>query len=260
MLKNTLADICAAVKEISIEAGKLELTYFNPAGYDNVQYKDDASPVTEADKAAENYIKPALQALEPAIDFIGEESASERGEVEPTEYFWLVDPLDGTKEFISGSGNFTVNIALIHSGVPVLGVVYVPTTTQIFSGYGQGTAEENGEFISVRRAPADGITVVASKSHGAGEKLDAFLEQFTVAEMIKHGSSLKICEIAAGRADLYPRFGPTCEWDTAAAHAVIKSAGGFLADEKGKELTYKGVGPTFLNPEFIASSFSLAAD
>jgi 3'(2'), 5'-bisphosphate nucleotidase len=257
MLKNSLEDICDQVQEIAIQAGELELKHFDPSGYDKVQYKEDSSPVTEADKAAEAFIKPALQELEPAIDFIGEESAAQRGGAQPGEYFWLVDPLDGTKEFISGSGSFTVNIALVHKGKPVLGVVYVPTTKQLFSGYGSDTAQENGTQIAVRPQPEGGVIVVASKSHGSGEKLDKFLKQFKVVDIIKRGSSLKICEIAAGRADLYPRFGPTCEWDTAAAHAILSAAGGFLCDEEGNELTYQGIGPTFLNPEFIASGQAL---
>ena len=253
MLQNSLQQICGTVQDIARQAGKIELTHFDPNGYDKVQYKDDNSPVTEADKAAEAFIKPALIELEPSIDFIGEESAAARGRTQPTEYFWLVDPLDGTKEFISGSGNFTVNIALIHNNKPILGVVYVPTTGQIFSGYRDGTAQENGQTISVRTQPEEGLTVVASKSHGSGEKLDKFLEQFKVANTIKRGSSLKICEIAAGRADLYPRFVPTMEWDTGAGQAVLEAAGGrVLTHPEGEPLAYGKKARGFDNPHFIA--------
>ena len=209
--------------------------------------------------------KKALKDIAPEVLVVGEEAASEgyRPDLTKEEFFWLVDPLDGTKEFISGSGDYTVNIALIKNNVPVLGVVYAPVPGELYAGCGEGTAikymddTEKEKSISVRQAPEDGLTIVSSKSHGSGETLDNFLSHYMVKKQVKRGSSLKICSVAAGKADMYPRFGPTCEWDTAAGHAVLLSAGGFLTDIHGNELRYGGADPKFLNPEFIARSSSV---
>jgi len=207
-------------------------------------------------------IEKALKDITPEVIIVGEEAAADgyRPDLTTEEYFWLVDPLDGTKEFISGSGDYTVNIGLIHKGEPVLGVVYAPVHGELYAACGAGTAikwnddTETEKSIHVRSAPHKGLTIVSSKSHGKGEDLEAFLENYKIAKRIQRGSSLKICSVAAGKADMYPRFGLTCEWDTAAAHAVLKSAGGFLNDMDGNELTYGGRDPKFLNPEFVARS------
>ena len=197
---------------------------------------------------------------------IGEEAtaAGRIPDISQSDYSWRVDALDGTREFISGGSDFTVNIALIYKGDPVLGVVYAPEKGELYAGY----INENGESeaikwleetnheksIHVRKPPKAGLTIVASKSHGSAEKLENFLSDYKVEKLFKCGSSLKICVIAAGKADIYPRFGPTCEWDTAAADAVLRAAGGVVTDTKGAPLRYVGADPKFLNPEFICWS------
>lgn len=217
--------------------------------------KADASPVTEADERAEAVILRGLAALAPNIPVVSEEAAS-RGYVPDVETtFWLVDPLDGTKEFVSRNGEFTVNIALIEHGVPVLGVVLAPALGRIYAGAeGIGSLVE-GAGVSrsvsrVRDIPADGITVVSSRSHGDADALDRFLAGRKIAASVNAGSSLKFCLVASGDADLYPRFGRTMEWDTAAGHAVLRAAGGGVADLEGNELCYGK--PGFENPHFVA--------
>ena len=257
-----LPALCNQIRRVAIEAGEVTLDYFDESGFDDPNAKSDGSPVTIADQKAEDVIIKALKEITPDTVIVGEESAAAgyRPVTENLEYFWLVDPLDGTKEFISGSGDYTVNIGLIHNHQPVLGVVYAPVHGELYAACGEGTAirwmEDSGKEkpISVRPAPENGLTIVSSKSFGSGDKLQKFLENYKVSKQIKRGSSLKICSIASGRADMYPRFGPTCEWDTAAAHAILRSAGGFITDINGVELTYGGHDPQFLNPEFIARS------
>lgn len=259
------AALCNTVRRIALEAGEITLEYFDEAGYDGADSKADGSPVTLADQEAEKLIQKRLEDMLPGIPMVGEEAsaAGHKPDLTGQDYFWLVDPLDGTKEFISGSGDYTVNIALIHKGAPVLGVVYAPAAGELYAGY----TEENGNAkamrwleetgsekdIRVRRPPREGLTVVASKSHGSSQRLDQYLNDYKVEKLVKRGSSLKICIIAAGKADLYPRFGPTSEWDTAAGDAVLRAAGGIIVDLQGKPLTYGGADPKFLNPEFIAA-------
>lgn len=250
------------VRRIAVEAGNLTLDYFDESGFEDADAKSDGSPVTIADQKAEELIEEALKEITPDVLIVGEEAASEgyRPDLSAQEYFWLVDPLDGTKEFISGSGDYTVNIALVRDGKPVLGVVYAPVHGELYAACGEGTAikwmedSDKERPISVRPMPIEGLTIVSSKSHGRGETLDKFLENYKVKKQIQRGSSLKMCTIAAGKADMYPRFGLTCEWDTAAAHAILNSAGGVITDLNGRELTYGGADPKFLNPEFIARS------
>jgi 3'(2'), 5'-bisphosphate nucleotidase len=253
------------LRRTAIEAGEITLNYFEDSGYQGAEIKGDGSPVTQADQEAETFIKKALEDILPDIPMIGEELASE-GKIpviDSEKYYWMVDPLDGTKEFITGSGDYTVNIALIKNKTPILGVVYAPVKGELYAGCGPGTAikwledTDKEKSIKVRTPPEKGLTVVASKSHGSGEKLDSFLKNFKVEKLIKRGSSLKICAVAAGKADIYPRFGPTCEWDTAAGDAVLRSAGGFLTEVNGKDFTYGKAGNKFLNPEFIASAFDI---
>ena len=257
-----LPALCNQIRRIAIEAGNLTLDYFDESGFDDAQKKDDGSPVTLADQKAEELIEKALKDITPEVIIVGEEAAADgyRPDLGAEEYFWLVDPLDGTKEFISGSGDYTVNIALVHNKQPVLGVVYAPVHGELYAACGEGTAirwmEDSGKEkpVFVRDMPNEGLTIVSSKSHGKGDRLDAFLSNYKVRKQIQRGSSLKICSIAAGKADMYPRFGLTCEWDTAAAHAVLRSAGGVITDINNVELTYGGGDPKFLNPEFIARS------
>lgn len=254
-------------RRIAVEAGNITLDYYDDAGYSGADIKGDGSPVTIADQKAEAYIEAALKNILPDVVMVGEESVDAHGfpDLAGQDYFWLVDPLDGTKEFISGGGEYTVNIALIYKGEPVMGVVYAPVPGDLYAGYinpdGEGEAifwredTDHEKQIHVRKSPNKGIIAVASKNHGDTGKLDSFLEGFKVEKLIKRGSSLKICTIAAGKADLYPRFGPTSEWDTAAGHAVLKAAGGDITDLQGKTLSYGGADPKFLNPEFVAAGF-----
>lgn len=255
--------LCNMVKRVARGAGDITLKYFDGLEDMGLVAKADDSPVTLADREAEAFITKKLAEIAPGIPVIGEEAVAcgHAPDLDGAEYFWLVDPLDGTKEFISGGGDFTVNIGLIHNGLPVMGVVLAPAKGELYAGHGPGTAvrwlEENGNEkpCEVRRAPKAGLTVVASKNHGDAGRLDKFLEGFKIEKLIKRGSSLKICAIAAGKADIYPRFGPTCEWDTAAAHAVLISAGGVLTGTEGRPLAYGGCDSKWLNPEFVAASF-----
>ncbi|WP_043784164.1 3'(2'),5'-bisphosphate nucleotidase CysQ [Rubrivivax gelatinosus] len=221
-----------------------------------VRGKQDASPVTEADERAEKLIVPALRALAPEVPVVAEEAVAAGSVPEVGEWFWLVDPLDGTKEFISRNGEFTVNIALVHRGEPVLGVVFAPALDRLFAGArGQGArVEEAGAVrpIRCREVPEAGLTVVASRSHGDAAALDAFLAGRKVAALANAGSSLKLCLVAAGEADLYPRLGRTMEWDIAAGHAVLAAAGGGVDTVAGAPLHYGK--PGFDNPHFVASA------
>lgn len=277
-------------RRIAIEAGHATLAHFDESGYAGAETKGDGSPVTVADREAEEIIGKKLKDILPDIPIIGEEAAEAGNlpDLSGADYFWLVDPLDGTKEFISGSGDYTVNIALIHippsplpsphggegdraaqdraRGEPVLGVVYAPVKGELYAGCGEGTAirwleDTNAEkVIHVRRPPKEGLTVVASRNHGDGGRLNAFLDGHKVEKLIKRGSSLKICAVAAGKADLYPRFGPTCEWDTAAGDAILRAAGGVLAATGGQPFTYGHAERKFLNPEFIAAPTDFFSD
>jgi 3'(2'), 5'-bisphosphate nucleotidase len=221
----------------------------------SVRGKSDASPVTEADEKAEALIVAALRRLAPEVPIVAEEAVASGAQISVGDWFWLVDPLDGTKEFISRNGEFTVNIALIRDARPVLGVVFAPALDRLFAGtVGQGAIlEQRGErrAIQCRRVPHEGLTVVASRSHGDAAALDAFLAGRRVAKLANAGSSLKLCLVAAGEADLYPRLGRTMEWDIAAGHAVLLAAGGAVTDRQGVPLTYGK--PGFENPHFVAS-------
>ena len=219
-----------------------------------VSGKDDASPVTEADERAEALILPELARLAPDIPAVSEEEAAAGRIPAVGERFWLVDPLDGTKEFISRNGEFTVNIALIEQGRPVLGVVFAPELDRLFAGAaGLGAFVEDKGLrrpIATRQPPAEGLTVVASRSHGDAEALAAFLDGRKVARQTNAGSSLKLCLVAAGEADVYPRLGRTMEWDIAAGDAVLRAAGGCVHELDGSPLRYGKA--DFANPHFAA--------
>jgi 3'(2'), 5'-bisphosphate nucleotidase len=253
------------LRRLAIEAGEATLEYYDQSGYSNAGIKQDGSPVTAADQAAEDIICAGLEKISIDIPVIAEESVAASGfpDIRGCEYFWLVDALDGTKEFINGSSEYTVNIALIHNGVPVIGVVYAPAAGEMYAASGANKAvrwlaESNKEkSIRVRLPPKEGLTIVASRIHGSGEKMDRFLSNYKISRVIAKGSSLKICTIAAGKADMYPRFGPTCEWDTAAGHAVLRAAGGEIVDFSGAALTYGKHDNDFINPEFCAVSSGL---
>lgn len=219
-----------------------------------VRDKADASPVTEADDRAEGRIVAALATLTPDVPVVSEEAAARGKAPSVGTCFWLVDPLDGTKEFVSRNGEFTVNIALVENGEPTLGVVLAPALGRLFGGArGLGAFAEEARrrrAIACRLPPAAGLTVVSSRSHGDRGALEAFLAGRRVASSAYAGSSLKFCLIAAGEADLYPRLGRTMEWDTAAGHAVLAAAGGRVTELDGKALRYSK--PQFANPHFIA--------
>jgi len=224
------------------------------AGDFNTRDKADCSPVTEADDRAEENILAALAVLTPDVPAVSEESASRGSVPRVGARFWLVDPLDGTREFVSRNGEFTVNIALIEGGEPSLGVVFAPALGRVFGGArGVGAfAEEYGQRrgIACRRPPAEGLTVVSSRSHGDRDALEAFLAERRVASRAYAGSSLKFCLVACGEADLYPRLGRTMEWDTAAGHAVLAAAGGRVMGLDGEEIKYGKA--QYANPHFIA--------
>lgn len=240
-------------------AGRLVMAIY---GTDfKVSGKDDDSPVTEADRQAERLLEQVLNELTPDIPVVGEEAVSSGHCPDIGERFWLVDPLDGTREFISRNGEFTVNVALIESGRPVLGLVLAPALGRLYAG-GEGIGswvEENGVRLALacRPVPDEGLTVVASRSHGDAEALKAFLGDRKVASSVMAGSSLKLCLVAAGMADVYPRLGRTMEWDTAAGHAVLSAAGGRVVCIDGQPLTYGK--PGLDNPHFVAWGLPSAA-
>ncbi|WP_022726722.1 3'(2'),5'-bisphosphate nucleotidase CysQ [Fodinicurvata sediminis] len=244
------------LRVLAEEAGKVTLRYYGKGEEMELREKADASPVTKADEACEVFILDALSRMTPDLPVISEEAA-EAGKLPDLldrQAFWLVDPLDGTKEFISGNGEFTVNIALIEQGTPVLGVVHAPALGKSWVGAGNqaffARDEEPFTAIKTRQKPAEGLTVVASRRHGGGDDLEGFLAGYQVAERVSAGSSLKFCLVAQGEADLYPRFGRTMEWDTAAGQAVLLAAGGRVETRDGVPLTYGK--PGFENPYFIA--------
>jgi 3'(2'), 5'-bisphosphate nucleotidase len=215
--------------------------------------KADGSPVSEADERSQEIILTHLHKIASDIPVVAEEGA-EPSAPAPDGLFWLVDPLDGTKEFLDRTDEFTVNIALIEDREPVLGVVLAPARELLFAAApGAGaTLEEHGDrrSIAARSIPPEGATVVSSRSHGDREALDRFTAGRRIAQTAVAGSSLKFCLLAAGEADLYPRFGRTMEWDTAAGDAVLRAAGGKVTDLENRPLSYGK--PGFENPHFIA--------
>ena len=245
--------------DAAIEAGAAIMTIYDSDFA--VDVKKDASPVTAADAAGEAVILAALATLAPDIPVVAEEEAA-AGRIPDTDgHFFLVDPLDGTKEFIGRNGDFTVNIALIENHAPSLGVVYTPVERRLFVGdAGESTAwsaivDEAGVIgprhpLRIRPAPSDGLAAVASRSHNSPET-EAYLDQFNVATRMSRGSSLKICMVACGDADLYPRLAPTMEWDIAAGDAVLRAAGGSLSGPDGAPMRYGK--PRFFNPAFVAA-------
>jgi 3'(2'), 5'-bisphosphate nucleotidase len=226
-----------------------------------VRDKADASPVTVADEAAEKMILQDLANIAPEIPVVAEESVAAGRVPVVADRFFLVDPLDGTKEFISRRDEFTVNIALIENGEPVLGVVFAPARRELYWGDVRagraghigsdpdGTMPSLGSAIAARLAPPRGLVAVASRSHRTPET-DAFLANYPVTEFKSIGSSLKFCLIAAGEADLYPRIGTTMEWDTAAGQAVLMAAGGRVTTLEGAPFRYGK--PGFKNGNFVA--------
>jgi 3'(2'), 5'-bisphosphate nucleotidase len=246
---------------IAREAGVVVLRHY--AGTVERRHKADKSPVTDADQEAEALILDRLARVAPGIPVIAEELAA-AGELPAIDHepFFLVDPLDGTKEFLNRNGEFTVNIALIERGQPTAGVVFAPAIERMFWGHGTHAFEQRSnpaaelvgaaKPIKARTPPKEGMIAVASRSH-RDSKTEELLAHYKIADFITSGSSIKFCLIATGEADIYPRHGPTCEWDTAAGHAVLAAAGGRVTLLDGTTpLTYGRAGEKFLNPHFIA--------
>ena len=260
-------DHCKLVHDLLpavLEAGRLEMKYY--ASDIEVERKDDRSPVTEADRAAEVILVNALKEAVPNVPIVAEEMVSGGAIPEISDTFFLVDPLDGTREFINKRDEFTINIGLIAGGQPCFGIVYAPALGQLFATIAGNKAVEcqlspETHFSSLealdlkpirsRTVDADRLVAFASRSH-TNDATKAFLERYKVQETRQAGSSLKFCLIARGEADVYPRLGPTCEWDTAAGHAVLTSAGGSVIELDGGPLAYGKREAKFLNPHFIA--------
>ena len=248
---------------IALKAGAAIMKHY-AAGIE-IMRKDDASPVTAADHDAERIILAGLKEIAPDTPVISEEQAAAGHIPAIKNRFFLVDPLDGTREFINKNGEFTVNIGLIENGVPIAGVVYAPAKHRMFYAGEKTEAYEQiiapGKIgnragsapkrIAARRPGPDGLTVVASRSH-RDKNTDDYLNAYKVKEFIAAGSSLKFCLIAAGEADLYPRHGRTMEWDTAAGHAVLRAAGGSVTQLDGQPFLYGKLEDGLANPFFVA--------
>ncbi|MDG1857770.1 MAG: 3'(2'),5'-bisphosphate nucleotidase CysQ [Emcibacteraceae bacterium] len=259
MIKIDYNAFAQTLRETAVEAGLKILEV--QKGNLGITVKGDQSPVTIADQQAEIIILRDLLKVAPDIPIIAEESVSAGIIPETKECFWLVDPLDGTKEFISGGTDFTVNIALIENGIPTFAIIYVPATEKLFTAFGSNKATlqavKNGKIspkekrINVRPVPDNGMTAVASKSH-MDENTAAFLKDHNIENTVSVGSSLKFCIVAEGGADIYPRFGPTMEWDIAAGHAILNAAGGSVTNPDGTPFQYQK--ECYLNGAFIARS------
>jgi 3'(2'), 5'-bisphosphate nucleotidase len=241
------------VEQIALKAGEAIMAIYSREF--SVEEKEDKSPLTEADKAANDIIVAGLEALPQAIPVLTEEAVEAFTGADAQGRYWLVDPLDGTKEFIKRNGEFTVNIALIEQGRPVLGVVYAPALNVTYlgaEGTGAFKVEGKGQRQPIQVAEHQAATpwrVVGSRSHASQDTLD-WLKPVGEYELVPMGSSLKICLVAEGAADLYPRLGPTCLWDTGAAHAVVNAAGGAVETPEGTVLSYGNTTET-LNPWFV---------
>lgn len=248
-----LTALCAQILRLAECAGRAIMQIYRQDNA-HVAYKEDQSPVTEADRAAHQVLATGLAGLIPGCPVVSEEDDTSMVYRQDQGRFWLIDPLDGTKEFIARNDEFTVNIALIDNGRPVLGVVYAPALDCIYWGGADFGAfrDQSGtiQTIRVETAKVTRHRVVASKSHLNAET-QAFIERLGKVNLVQAGSSLKFCRVAEGAADIYPRLAPTCEWDTAAAQAVLEGAGGVVTDLHGHPLSYGK--PEVLNPPFIGA-------
>jgi 3'(2'), 5'-bisphosphate nucleotidase len=254
MRQPTYESLLEPVREIARAAGEAILEVYHRTFA--VTLKDDRSPLTEADNAAHDLIADRLAALEPALPVLSEEDSGVPYATRRTwQRYWLIDPLDGTKEFIKRNGEFTVNIALVDRGRAVLGVVLAPALDLEYSastGGGAFRRRAGGalEPIRVARPAAEPPRVVCSRSHAGGE-LTGYLERLGPHVLKPMGSAIKICLVAEGTADVYPRLGPTSEWDTAAAQAILECAGGSMIDLEGQPVAYNSK-EGLLNPSFLA--------
>ena len=262
------ASLADAVLPSVLAAARIQMGYFRSGTA--VITKADTTPVTAADRLSEAVILAALAQIAPSVPVIAEEAMAagvmpQLGP-EPDAEFFLVDPLDGTREFINGRPEFTINIALVRGGVPRFGLIYAPASGILTATLGDDhcveayvapdaavtrLAELTLNAIHTRTAPAAGLVAVASLSHNS-PGTDAFLAQYTIIRRIAAGSSLKFCLVAKGNADIYPRVGPTCEWDVAAGHAILRAAGGTVTRLDGARFGYGNQAGRFRNPDFVA--------
>jgi 3'(2'), 5'-bisphosphate nucleotidase len=264
MQDDDFGDLASALVHTAQSAGELIMRY--RSAQSQVTFKEDGSPVTDADKAAEELILNDLARLAPGAVVVAEESVAVVGDTfDPDAPFFLVDPLDGTKDFVRGGKDFTVNIGLIRDRKPVFGLIYAPASEKLYvtrareeavSAHlepSRGEPPDDLDYAVLRtRAPdKTRLTVLASRSH-MNERTTQFIATLAVAETLQFSSSLKFCVLAEGKADLYPRLAPTCEWDTAAGHAILNAAGGFVAAEEGRALTYGKFDRGFVNTGFVA--------
>ena len=269
--------LAAAACEIARNAGKAILDVYAHADTiagKNIAHKADSSPLTLADLSAHQVIAPALALLTPHIPVVSEEDDASHAHRNARGEFWIIDPLDGTKEFIARNGQFTVNIALVRQGAPVLGVVYAPVLDELFwSEPDLNSNAEIGANVNMRALShienkthvirvstpqlqlGKPVRVLASRNH-MNEQTQEFIRALGAHELVQAGSSLKFCRIAQGLADCYPRLGPTCEWDTAAAQTVLEAAGGFVRTLDGARLLYGK--SEVLNPSFVASAWPIS--
>ena len=248
--------LIASTVEIAKLAGEGIIEIYN-SDFD-YQLKKDLSPITAADNLSHNIITEKLESLTPEIPILSEENCDMPYNIRSQwSQYWLVDPLDGTKEFINKNGEFTVNIALIDNNIPVLGIIHIPVTNETYwgsqaSGSFYSTEKNDAERINVADNHQNPIRLVVSRSHPS-EMLNSLLEKLVDYEIIEVGSSIKFCHIASGQADCYPRFGPTSEWDTAAGEAIVSYAGGHVVTASGDSMNYN-VKEDYLNPNFVVSN------
>jgi 3'(2'), 5'-bisphosphate nucleotidase len=248
-----LRDLLEAARRAAREAAPAILAIYATAF--DVRKKADASPVTAADEEAERIVIAALAKAAPGIPAIAEEMVSADGAGTPPPRYWLIDPVDGTREFVARNGEFCTNIGLVEETKPVLGVIHVPVKNITYAAAGFGTATKQiGDAapvpITARPVPARGPIVAHSRSHSDSKRLDAYLATLDAATTLISGSAVKFCLLAEGTADLYPRFGPTSEWDTAAGQAILEAAGGSVTTLDGASLAYAK--PGYRNPDFMA--------
>lgn len=257
LLASSVAD---CVSDLCRQAGDAILAVYRRPAAPSVAQKADASPLTEADLAAHHVLVAGLHGLLAGVPVVSEEDDASLAHRLAAGSFWLIDPLDGTKEFIARNGEFTVNVALVRDGEPVFGVVYAPVIDEMFIGArGLGAFRERaGVRASIRVAERGDrpLRVVASRSHMT-DATRSYLERLGPHTLVQAGSSLKFCRVAEGAADAYPRIGPTAEWDTAAAQAVLEAAGGVVHDLAGRTLRYGK--PVNRNDGFVASAWPLPA-
>jgi len=264
-----LEDLARLFAILAIAAGALAMETFNNATIES-RLKDDRSPVTEADERVEAYLLRELEKSLPGVPFLAEESAARGVTLNAAEAFLLIDPIDGTREFLARSSDFTINVALAEGSAPRAGAVYAPAQGRIWFAGARGyeaeaapgrslPASQDWRVLRARPRPQDGLVALVSKSH-LDEETKAFLSRHPIARSMSAGSSLKFCLLASGEADVYPRFGPTMEWDTAAGDAVLRAAGGATLDPHGAPLRYGKSNADYRNGPFIAWADAPARD